>query len=439
MSDLDEVGGEPVRPGSGFGGGRMTKPRWTLLAAALIVLASVAMVVRSRSAARGAQAPDPAGQRAIPVTVVAAARRDVPVYLEGLGSVVALQTVTVRPQVDGRLESVAFREGQAVRKGQVLAQIDPRAFQAQLHQAEGALARDEAQLKNAQLNVARDRPLVAQNLIAQQQLDADTAAAGQLEGTVLIDRAAIEMARLNLDYTRVTSPTDGVTGIRQVDAGNVIHASDPNGIVVVAQLDVVAVIFSLPQDQLGPVAAQLALGPLQVDVFNRDGVTLLGTGRLEVIDNAINAATSTARLKAILPNPRHVLWPNQFVNARLRLETRSGALVVPSMAVQRGPNGTFVYVAGADGTAALRPLAIGLTLGDLALVATGLAEGERVVVEGQNQLRPGAKIAPREAGAGARGPPPVVRDGTRTGPAAKGAVDPPAIGAGGAGGGSPAR
>jgi multidrug efflux system membrane fusion protein len=421
----------------------MTRPRWTVLAVALVAIAVVVWVARSRSAAKAGQAPDPAGQRAIPVTVAAAVRRDVPVYLEGLGSVVALQTVTVRPQVDGRLESVAFREGQPVRKGQLLAQIDPRPFLAQLHQAEGALARDEAQLKNANLTVARDRPLVTQNLIAQQQLDADTAAAGQVEGTVLIDRAAIEMARLNLDYARITSPTDGVTGIRQVDAGNVVHASDPNGIVVVAQLDVVAVIFSLPQDQLGPVAAQLALGPLQVDVLNRDGVTLLGTGRLEVIDNAINAATSTARLKAILPNPRHTLWPNQFVNARLRLETRSGALVVPSMAIQRGPNGTFVYVVGADGTAALRPLAVDLTLGDLALVASGLAEGERVVVEGQNQLRPGAKVAPREVGAPPRGPPPVARDGARTGPAAKGEVDPPTGGAGGPGtgmgGGSPAR
>jgi multidrug efflux system membrane fusion protein len=249
-----------------------------------------------------------------------------------------------------------------------------------------------------------------------------------------MDRAAIETARLNLEYARITSPIDGVTGIRLVDPGNVVRPSDPNGMVVIAQLDPVAVLFSLPQDQLGPVSEQLARGPLQVDVFSRDAVTLLGTGSLEVIDNAINAATSTVRLKAVLPNPRRALWPNQFVNARLRLETRRGAVVVQAVAVQRGPNGTFVYVLGPDGTAALRPVTIDTIQGDLALIARGVAEGERVVVEGQNQLRPGARVAPREAGtAGVR----VATDGGQPGPpAGGGGSERPANGRTGAGAGA---
>jgi len=448
---------EPVRhpDDGGRGGGRW---RWLALGAALVAVVAGIWLVRHRSApataagpAAGAAAkgPDAAAQRPVPVTIAAASRRDVPIYLEGLGNVVAIKTVTVHTQVDGRLVSVPFREGQAVKKGDLLAQIDPRPFQAQLDQARGALARDEAQLKNARVNVARDRQLVAQNLVAQQQLDADAATAGQLEGAIQMDRAAIETAQLNLDYARIVSPIDGVTGIRLVDPGNIVHASDQSGIVVVTQLDPVAVIFSLPQDQLGPVAEQLAKGPLPVDAFSRDGVTLLGSGRLEVIDNAINQATSTVRLKAVVPNPKRALWPNQFVNARLQLETRRGALVVPATAIQRGPSGTFVYVVGADGTAAIRPVTVGTTQGDLALLAKGVSEGEQIVVDGQNQLRPGAKVQARQA-SGPASAPSVASDGGAPAGAGAGARGggggppqgggrPVAGGAGGGGGGSPAR
>jgi multidrug efflux system membrane fusion protein len=408
--------------------------RWIWGALALVVLALGLWALRARTGAKGAPGAQPPGAqqaRAVPVVAAAVARRDVPIYLEGLGSVTAFKTVTVKAQVDGRLDQVLFREGQAVRRGQVLAQIDPRPFESQLHQAEGALARDEAQLQNARLNVARDRQLVAEKLIAQQQLDTDVALAGQLEGAVRIDRAAIETARLNLEYARITSPLDGVTGIRLVDPGNVVHPSDQNGIVLITQLDPIAVLFTLPQDQLTPVLQELQQHPLAVEVYSRDGSTSLGQGQLALVDNQINQTTSTIRLKAIVPNPRHLLWPNQFVNARLHLTTRAGALVMPATAIQRGPAGTFVYVVAADGTAAPRAVQLAGAQGDLALVGSGLQEGERVVVDGQNQLRPGSKVAVREPG---KGPGRAGASGAGGGAGPSGAGPPSGAGGTGAGG-----
>jgi multidrug efflux system membrane fusion protein len=349
----------------------------------------------SAPAARGGPAPQAA--RAVPVTATPVIRRDVPVTLDGLGSVVAYKTVTVRSQVDGRLDQVLFREGQAVRTGQVLAQIDPRPFQSQLHQAEGARARDAAQLASARLNLERYRPLASEKLIPQQQVDDQAGVVGQLEGAVRMDDAAIETAKLNLDYSRITSPIDGVTGIRLVDPGNVVHASDQGGIVLVTQLDPIAVLFTLPQDYLPSVVEAMSKGALPVEAFGRDGSTLLGSGHLELIDNQINQTTSTIRLKAVVPNPRHVLWPNQFVSARLHLSVRKGALVVPATAIQRGPNGVFVYVIGADATVQPRPVEVASSSGDLTVIGRGLEEGEKVVVDGQNQLRPGSKVAARDA------------------------------------------
>ncbi|HEX7621949.1 MAG TPA: efflux RND transporter periplasmic adaptor subunit [Anaeromyxobacteraceae bacterium] len=382
---------------------KSARGRW---AAAVVLVLAVLLgawwFARGRGQASGEGKGGPGGaaaaQRPVPVAVAVAARRDVPVFLEGLGSVVAFQTVTVKSQVDGRLDKVLFREGQAVRRGDVLAQIDARPFQAQLQQAEGALARDEAQLLSARRDLERYRALAAEKLVPQQQADQQVAAVGQFEGAVRIDQAAVATARLNLDYARITAPIDGVTGIRAVDAGNIVHASDQTGLVVLTQLDPVAVIFTLPQDELTPIASALASGQLPVDVYARDGTTLLGSGQLAVIDNQINQATSTVRLKAAVPNPKRLLWPNQFVNARLRLGTRKGALVVPAPAVQRGPNGTFVYVVGQDATVAVQVVQIEATVGDLALVAKGVDEGARVVVEGQSQLRPGAKVTAREPG-----------------------------------------
>jgi multidrug efflux system membrane fusion protein len=386
--------------------------RWLAIAAAVVALAAVVWLVRrstagAPSARPGAAAGAPAGAaaRAVPVAAAPVLRRDVPVTLEGLGTVVAYRTVTVKPQVDGRLDAVLFREGQAVRAGQVLAQIDPRPFESQLHQVEGARARDAAQLAAAKVNLDRYRTLAKQNLIGQQQADDQAALVGQLEGSVRVDDAAIEAARLNVGFTRITSPIDGVTGIRIVDPGNVVRASDQNGIVLVTQIDPIGVIFTLPQDQLPAVAEAMGRGALEVDVLGRDGA-LLGTGKLELIDNQINQTTATMRLKAVLPNPKRVLWPNQFVNARLHVSTHRGALVIPGTAVQRGPNGVFVYVIGADSTVAPRPVELAATSGDLAVVGRGLAEGDQVVVDGQNQLRPGSKVVVRDAAARGGGAPP---------------------------------
>jgi multidrug efflux system membrane fusion protein len=336
--------------------------------------------------------------RIVPVVTAPVQKRDVPIYLEGLGTVVANRTVTVRSQVDGRLDKVLFREGQEVKRGQQIAQIDPRPFQIQLTNAQGALARDRAQLDNGKRNLERFQQLVQKKLIAQQQVDDQAAVVGQLEGTLQIDEGAIASAHLNLDYARIVSPIDGVTGVRLIDPGNLVRASDPTGLVVITQLDPIAVIFTLPEDDLPQVALQLAKERLAVEAFSRDGSTSLGVGQVALIDNQINQATATMRVKALFPNPLHALWPNQFVKARMLLATRREALVIPSSAILRGPEGTFAYSVGKEQTVTARPLEIESNQGDLTLIAKGLSAGEQVVIEGQNQLKPGAKVSARQAG-----------------------------------------
>lgn len=334
-----------------------------------------------------------AAERPVSVLVAAVKRQDVPIFLEGIGSVAALKTVTVKTQVDGRLDRVDFREGQAVRKGALLAQVDPRPFIIQRHQAEAALARDRATLQSNRLNLERYVAVRKENLIAQQQVDDQRAAVAQLEAAIQADQAQLEQAMLQLDYAHIRSPIDGVTGIRIVDPGNVVHATDPGGLVVVTQLDPVAVLFTLPQDDLPRIAAEMAKGPLRVDVSTRDGGALLGSGALELIDNQINQTTASIRLKAILPNPTRTLWPNQFVKARLLLSVRKQALVLPAAAVQRGPQGTFVYLVDAEQKAAMRPVQVESLEGETAVIGRGVAPGDSVVTEGQAQLRPGARVA----------------------------------------------
>ncbi len=361
----------------------------------MVAGAGVFLLTHQRASAdknAGSQDHEPHGPRAVPVVAQPVQLEDVPIVLDGLGNVVAYKTVAVRPQVDGRLDKVLFREGQEVHRGEVLAQIDPRPFQIQLHQAQGALARDTATLEGNQHNLDRYTSLRSQKLVADQQVDDQRATVGQYQGSVLVDQAQIESAKLSLDYARITSPIDGFTGVRLVDPGNFVHAADTTGIVVITQLDPIAVMFTLPEDDLPAVAEHLQAGPLSVEVYARDGETRLGTGQLELIDNQINQATATIRLKAVFPNPKHVLWPNLFVKARLHVETRKAALVVPNTVVQRGPRGVFAYVVKPDNTVEARPIEVELIQGELTILRSGLQAGEQVVVDGQNQLKPGAHV-----------------------------------------------
>ncbi|HKA87519.1 MAG TPA: efflux RND transporter periplasmic adaptor subunit [Haliangiales bacterium] len=377
----------------------MKHPRRLLLLVAVgaaVVVAAIALVRnRSSGASAAEKGRDAAAARVVPVALAAAEQRDVPIWLDGLGTVAAWQQVTVRTQVDGRLEKVAFQEGQPVHRGDVLALIDPRPFAVQLHQAEGALARDRAQLKNAQINLERYRKLVEQKLVAPQQVDDQAALVGQSEGAIQVDLAALENARLNLDYAQIKAPIDGIVGVRLVDAGNIVRPGDAGGIVVITQLDPAAVLFTLPEDELARVTAAQRRGDATIEAWSRDGLTRLGQGNLTVVDNQINQATATLRLKARVPNPDGLLWPNQFVKARLLVDVAKGALVVPAAAIQRGPQGTFVYVVGADDTAAVKPVVVTTTTGDVAILKGGVAVGDRVVVEGQTQLRPGTKVSSR--------------------------------------------
>jgi multidrug efflux system membrane fusion protein len=347
-----------------------------------------------------------AAGRPIAVSVAPVEQRDVPVTVEGLGSVTPIATVTMKSLVDGRLVNLAFTDGQTVKKGDALAQIDPRPFQIQLETAAAARQRDEAAAKNAQLNLQRYISLREQKLVPQQQVDDQQTATDQAKAAVALDDAAINSAKLQLDYARIVSPIDGVTGIRQVDLGNIIHASDPNGIVTLTQLDPISVIFTLPQDALPDVAQAMDAAlkqtdpdkrKLDVEAYARDGTTLLGRGKLFVVDNQINVNTATMRLKANFDNPKRVLWPNLFVKARLYLAVREGALVIPTPAVQRGPQGTFVYVVGADDTAQLRDVEVDSAQGNITLISKGLQKDERVVTDGIGQLKPGAKVSIRGA------------------------------------------
>ncbi|HUJ27840.1 MAG TPA: efflux RND transporter periplasmic adaptor subunit [Myxococcales bacterium] len=379
----------------------MRDRRMVFIIVGVLAIGLIAYLVHKRtSSAKQASAgrDQAAANRPVPVVAGAVTKKDLPIYLEGLGNVTAFYTVTIHTLVDGRLDQVLFREGQVVHKGDLLARIDPRPFQNQLHQAQGALARDAAQLKGAQVNLKRYQDLAQQKLIAQQQADDQAALVGQLDGAVQLDRAQIDSAKLNLDYALIRSPIEGVTGVRQIDPGNIVHASDQNGLVILTQLDPIAVIFALPQDDLPRVSAQLAKGPLDVEAWSRDGAQKLATGKLALVDNQINAATATMRLKAVFPNPQHLLWPNQFVNARLLLTTRKDALTVPATVPQRGPDGLFAYVIQPDQTVQQRPIEIELQQGDTTVIARGLNEGEQVVVDGQSQLRPGSHVQARQAG-----------------------------------------
>ena len=330
----------------------------------------------------------------LPVPVLAATPRvqDVPVYLEGVGSVRALNNVIVRAQVDGKLIAVNFVEGQDVRKGDVLAEIDPAIYQAQYDQAVAKKAQDEALLANQRLDLARYQQLAATNAGSKQQYDTQKAVIAQQEALVKADQAAIDNAAATLGYTKVIAPLTGRAGLRQVDQGNIVHASDTTGLVIITQLQPIAVWFSLPQQQIVRVNAAAAKGTLAVDVFGNDGVTVADTGRLSGIDNQVDPTTGTLRLKAEFPNAKSQLWPGQFVNVRLKVETLDKVIVVPTSAVQRGPIGTFSYVIGPDNVAHAKPVTVTQQNETDAVIASGLSPDERVVTTGFANLSDGARV-----------------------------------------------
>ncbi len=392
-----------------MGAKRKARWPWMLLAIAFVLILAVWIRHKRKTAQSVLANPATAYEnRIVPVQVTAVSRVDVPIVLEGLGNVVPIATVLVRSQVDGLLERVYFTEGQQVKKGQLLAQIDRRPFQIQLQQGAAALARDQATLNNGNLDLQRYQTLRVQNLVPQQQVDTQRTVVAQTEAATQADQAQINSAKLNLTYSRITSPIAGVTGVRLIDPGNIVHAADAGGIVVVTQLDPIAIMFVLPEDDQFRISQAMVQGPLSVDAYGRDGIKKLGTGQVLLIDNQINTTTATIRLKAIFQNPDHALWPNGFVKARLTLDTRKGVLAVPNSVVQTGPQGTFVYMMTSNQTVEVRKIEVEMIQGDTVIVRSGLTQGETVISEGQNQLRPGAKVAvrasPVPAGSASAGP-----------------------------------
>jgi multidrug efflux system membrane fusion protein len=329
-----------------------------------------------------------------PVPVIAALARqaDVPVYLDGVGTSRSLNTVTVRPQVDGRLISINFEEGQQVGRGYVLARIDPTTYQAAYDQVVAKKALDEAQLTNAKMDLDRYAKLAATNSIAHQQYDTQKAMVAQLEAQVRLDQAAIDNAKAILDYTDIKAPIDGRTGIRLVDQGNILRAADATGIVVLTQLQPISVLFTLPQQQLGEVNRAFAKAPLPVDAFGPDNRTVIDQGVLKVVDNQVDQTTGTIKLKAEFPNRDLQLWSGQFVNVRLLIDTLKQVTVAPTAAVQRGPSGTFVYVVQPDSAVAVRPVTVSQQDETQAVIASGLQPDERVVTTGFARLTAGTKV-----------------------------------------------
>lgn len=369
--------------------GRLPRASRSLAAAAaLVVIAALGW----HFLAAWPTAPAVAKPTPVAVDVAAVERADVPVYLEGLGTVQAFYTVTVTARVDGQIEKVAFKEGQHVKKGDLLVQIDPRPYQAALGVAVATRARDEALLANARLDLERYEQLAPEDLASKQTVDTQRALIAQLTAQVKGDAAAIDSARTQLDYTAITSPIDGRTGIRLIDPGNIVHGADTTGMVVVTELEPIAVILALPEEDFGALSAALERGPVTAAALSRDDKQVLDSGTVELIDNQIDQTTGTIRVKAILPNRQQQLWPGEFVNLRVQTQIRSQVLTIPAAALERGPDGTFTYVVRPDSTVAVAPLTIGEQQGGLVVVEKGITAGQQVVTSNQYRLQPGTLV-----------------------------------------------
>lgn len=405
-----------ARPVESVSQRRSRRRAW--LVAAIITLVAIAAGVwlwtgrttEEQTKAKGRGDPN---ARPMPVVAAPARRGNIDVFVSALGTVTARNTVVVHSRVDGQLMSVAFSEGQTVKAGDLLAQIDPRPFQVQLTQANGQMARDEAQLKNARIDLERYRTLLAQDSIAKQQVDTQEALVRQLEGTIEADRGAVENAKLQLTYARVTAPISGRVGLRQVDPGNIVHANDTNGIVTITQVQPIGVVFPVPEDNVRRIIQRMqTTANLPVDAFDRDGKTKLGTGRLVTFDNQIDTATGTIKLKAEFPNTDSAFFPNQFVNTRMAVETHENATLVPTAAIQRGAPGTFVYRVNDDrATVKVTPVTVGAVDGETSEIKGDVEPGALVVVDGADKLREGSRIelidrsAAQQPGAARSAPP----------------------------------
>jgi membrane fusion protein, multidrug efflux system len=367
---------------------KIGKRSWlAMIAAAAVLLFAWRAIVHRPADAATRNAPP-----AIAVDTAAVTHTDVPIYLQGLGTVQAFYTVTVKARVDGELQKIGFTEGQTVSKGDLLAQIDPRPNQAAFEQAVATKAKDAAQLANAKRDLERYTVLQPQDLASKQTVDTQHALVDQLAAQLQVDQAVIDNARTQLDYTRITSPINGRTGIRLIDPGNIVHAADTTGIVVVTQVQPISVIFTLPEEDLSLVSAALAAGAVNVTTLSRDGGVELDQGKLVLIDNEIDQPTGTAKLKAVFGNEHNTLWPGQFVNARVLVRTDKSALTIPTSAVQLGPNGPFTYVVKSDSTVEVRPLKIGEESSGMTIIHNGLALNERVVTSNQYRLQAGVHV-----------------------------------------------
>jgi multidrug efflux system membrane fusion protein len=369
----------------------------------VIVVAAVAAVVLMREkhpgASQGRKGAGKGGGSNAPVAAIIGMvmQKNVPIYLDGLGTVQAFNTVTVRSRVDGQLKKLSFTEGQDVQAGDPLAQIDPDPFRTQVDQLEAKKKQDEAQLGFAKVELKRNADLLAQKIVSQEVYDTQKAQVDQFDALVKADQAAIDNAQVQLNYTTITAPISGRTGIRFVDEGNIIHSADSNGIVVLTQLKPISVIFTLPEQSLKEIQRQQTQGPMTVLALDRDNSTQLDEGQLTVFDNQIDTTTGTIRIKATFPNPGLKLWPGQFVNARLLLSVRTNGIVVPASVVQRGPEGAYAFTVNDDMSVKMAPVKVAQIDQGQALIDSGLNPGERVVVDGQYKLQPGSKVRPAEA------------------------------------------